>query len=154
MKKFWERVKTFFTKPRKPVDSLYTSFFKAALLRYRLEHGKWDYGLREFVSVNDVIFFMNSLIEIDQKAITALVNSRVLCDEELANHYSVQVGWPDHSKKEYLVGILGIFNGIFGKDAETGHGPISVMIDDDTQLVTEFKRTDFEYVKELQKERE
>lgn len=90
----------------------------------------------EFTNVDDIIHFLNKLIEIDKDAIQSLVENRVSCNEELANHPTVRV-----SSNENSVGIIGIINGLFGID-NNGRGPITCVIDDDTGKLVKFIRTD------------
>ena len=76
--------------------------------------------MKEVVSIDDVIAYLNELIEIDRPAIAALIANHVPCNKELANHETVQV-LAHHGG--YSVGMLGILNGMFGTD-DVGWGPI------------------------------
>ena len=75
---------------------------------------------RDTVSADDVIRYLNELVEIDPLAIRALMCTRIPCNEALANHPTVQVSeWPEGCH----VGVIGIINGLFGTDEE-GRGGI------------------------------
>ena len=85
-------------------------------------------------NVEETVDFLNSLLEIDRNAITILCSTRIGCNEELANHPTVQV----HANKAkfYSVGFLGIINGLFGviKEGEKkGAGFIVAEMDIDEQ---------------------
>jgi hypothetical protein len=64
-----------------------------------------------------MIQFLNSLLLLDQKAISELVEKRVRVNENFSHHETVQVletGTED--SPSYSVGILGILNGLCGID--------------------------------------
>lgn len=76
--------------------------------------------VKESVTIDEVIEFLNEILAVDEDAIYDLVETRVACNPALANHPTVQVSLQDG---KYTVGLLGILNGIFGTD-EDGCGPI------------------------------
>ena len=85
------------------------------------------------------IRLLNELLEVDPDAVNALIESRVPCNETLANHPTVQVSgyqYDDNPKPHaYKVGMLGILNGIcgaYGPDAgdKEGWGPITAEFDE------------------------
>jgi len=80
--------------------------------------------IKESISVEEVIDFFNSLYEYDSKAIKNLIESRVSCNEKMANHPTIQVS-DENNDANYKVGLLGIINGLFGIDS-IGYGPIAV----------------------------
>jgi len=93
---------------------------------------------------DELIAFLNSLLESDPYAIAELLTVRVPCNQTLADHPTVQVAaGPDHGitfirPGEYRVGILGILNGYCGSIEEgprEGWGPIAAVYDinDDTK---------------------
>lgn len=87
--------------------------------------------IRESVSVQDAIDFLNDLVKVDPKAVEALVGVRVPCNEDLADHPTVQVGVKD-GKAEF--GLLGVLNGLFGAypdEPRKGWGPILMVASDD-----------------------
>lgn len=93
-------------------------------------------SIKQTVTIDEVITYLDELIALDKPAIVALLANRVPCNEALANHETVQVsaqygGWH--------VGLLGLINGLFGID-ETNWGPICCEFDDTDDLIR-FKRT-------------
>lgn len=88
------------------------------------------------------IDYLNGALKMDREAITALVEYRVPCNEELLSHRQLQAGdMPDGSPG---VGMLGVINGIFGtiKDGpRAGWGFITAVFDDEGKL-THFMRTE------------
>lgn len=93
--------------------------------------------IRASVTVEDAIILLNEALAADQEAINALYRSKVSCNETLANHPTIQIGVrPDNN---YVVGLLGIMNGLFGID-DKGYGAIVAIIDDDTGKITSFKK--------------
>jgi len=82
-------------------------------------------ALREVVTIDDTIEFLNHLLQVDPTALYALVESRVHCNEALALHPTVQVC--DYgSESGPKVGLLGLLNGIFGTESDGG-GPIAAV---------------------------
>jgi len=77
------------------------------------------------VTPADAIDYLNDLLRRDREAVTALVGSRVSCNEALSNHETCQVGARDGV---YTVGLLGVLNGLFGVD-ESGWGPITAVVE-------------------------
>lgn len=73
------------------------------------------------ISVDQVVDYLNELLQIDRCATGALVANRVPCNEAMADHKSVQTLGVNGG---YAVGLLGIINGMFGAD-ENGYGEIS-----------------------------
>lgn len=80
--------------------------------------------LNQSVSVDQVIDYLNSLVEADKPAVGALFANRVPCNQAMADHptaivYSQNGGWH--------IGLMGIINGMFGLDK--GLGPIAYVFD-------------------------
>lgn len=86
--------------------------------------------IKETVTLDETIEYLNELIEVDRVAIAALIANRVPCNEELADHPTVQV-YAQHGG--FLVGMLGILNGLFGIH-ENGYGPIAFTFEDGSLL--------------------
>jgi hypothetical protein len=84
-------------------------------------------SLKASVTVRETVDLLNELLGLDHDAIHTLINSRVPCNNNIAEHKTVQVSqYPgDKSPK---VGILGILNGLFGV-REDGMGAICIEID-------------------------
>jgi len=89
------------------------------------------------VTIDETIGFLNKLISVDSEAVHDLVETRVPCNEEFANHPTVQVV-SGQSGQEAQVGLLGILNGLFGIDNK-GYGPISAIFDKD--MLVGFRKT-------------
>lgn len=85
-----------------------------------------------------VIAFLNELLKVDPEAMTALVETRVPCNQALREHPTVQVAVNDETGQA-AVGMLGILNGLVGVD-DDGWGFVTVKLDDNKQ-VTEFLLT-------------
>lgn len=79
--------------------------------------------MKNKVSIQDVINLLNDIHLKDPDAANDLLNARVRCNEEIANHSDIQVGEDEEGFP--VVGILGILNGLFGVD-ERGRGAICV----------------------------
>ena len=80
-----------------------------------------------------VINFLNELVKLDNKAMRDLVETRVLCNKELADHPTVQVSSSDGDN--FRVGLLGILNGLCGARESDGWGYIAANFDDDNNLI-------------------
>jgi hypothetical protein len=86
--------------------------------------------------VDRIIGLLNEMTQADREAVQLLVETRVPCNDALADHPTVQV----HSERgRHTVGLLGILNGILGADDE-GWGYVCAVFDDHMQLVN-FKPT-------------
>ena len=94
------------------------------------------------ITLQDTLAFLNELLSIDPKAIQALVNQRVDCNKQLADHPTVQVSnyripvdfiEGQDSAPGYKVGILGVLNGLFGSDAEHW-GAIAAVYEEDGKI--------------------
>lgn len=76
--------------------------------------------MKQQITIDEVIEFLNSLIAIDASAVAELVKTHVPCNEALAEHPTVQASTDFYGCN---VGMLGIINGMFGVD-ERSWGPI------------------------------
>ena len=81
--------------------------------------------IKQSVTPQEVVDFLNELLKVDRLAINAIFNIRVHCNKEMAEHPTVQVG---RNEEVCQVGIVGILNGLFGT-YESGYGCISVYIE-------------------------
>lgn len=70
--------------------------------------------ISEHISISDTITYLNSLVEADPEAVLQLIEQRVPCNIQLANHPRCQVVAGNPSQ----VGLLGILNGLFGADED------------------------------------
>ena len=83
------------------------------------------------VSPMDAIAYLNSLVDLDRGAISALIENRVPANDELADHPTCQVQMgPDGP----VVGLLGVINGLFGVD-EHGYGAIAACFEEDGTFI-------------------
>jgi len=89
--------------------------------------------VKDFVSLDETIAYLNELIKTDRVAMAALIANRVPCNQALADHPTVQVN-AQHGG--YLVGMLGILNGLFGIH-ENGRGPITFIFKDSNLLAVD-----------------
>ena len=89
--------------------------------------------------VDHTIAFLNSLVEIDPEALAALIETRVPCNKDLADHPTVQVQVVEGKEGFYELGFLGVLNGILGAN-DKGWGFVCAVLDDDKRVV-KFKRT-------------
>ena len=86
--------------------------------------------IKEQVTLDETIDFLNELIKIDAPAIAALIANRVPCNKQLADHPTVQC-LAQHGG--FSVGMLGIINGLFGAhegEYRHGWGPIMFILED------------------------
>ena len=97
----------------------------------RLDHKDWTEP-EKINLAQSLIDFMNELVKLDRDAIHALVETRVICNQELTNHPTVQVSTPANSEIS-SVGLLGILNGFVGVDDQQW-GYIASIYDDDGRL--------------------
>lgn len=89
--------------------------------------------IKEQVSIDEVLAVLNDAVTTDRKAMTDLIEARVSCNRQLANHPTIQVR--DFPGEGCRVGVLGILNGIFGIDDITGNGIMAASYDKDGHLV-------------------
>lgn len=87
---------------------------------------------------------LNEIASHDPEAMAKLISSRVSCNDQLADHPTVQVGLDDN--KKHRVGLMGILNGLIGTIEKEGryhkHGYIAAVFDDNTGKFLRFNRTD------------
>ena len=87
--------------------------------------------MKDTITIDYTIDFLNQLIRTDSFAIAELIANRAPCNKNMANHPTVQVGIKND---EYCVGFLGVLNGLFGID-DVGYGPITIIFDNDGKIV-------------------
>jgi hypothetical protein len=76
-----------------------------------------------------VTSLMNELLELDPSAVRELIDSRVGCDDRIANHPHVQVMSDEGGCR---LGVMGILNGLIGSD---GKRFVSANFDNDGNLI-------------------
>jgi len=84
-------------------------------------------AIKKEIKIEEVVEFLNSLIELDPDAVKALFAVRVNCNEKIADHPSVQVAV--FNEGFFSMGVTGILNGLFGVDKH-GWGHITAVYDD------------------------
>jgi len=89
--------------------------------------------IKETISVDETIDFLNKLINLDREGMEKLVLNRVPCNKAMGDHDTVQVMRipGDKNKDSYAFGFLGVLNGLFGKGQE-GYGPIVAIFKEST----------------------
>ncbi len=87
------------------------------------------------IDPNQIIDFLNQLVVLDRDAVSALINTRVPCNKQFSEHETVQVLAGEN--ETYSVGLLGILNGLCGKD-ENGWGFIVAEINQENDIVERF----------------
>jgi hypothetical protein len=92
--------------------------------------------IKETITIDDAINLLNQIVKMDPVAAKLLLDARVLCNKQLADHETIQVRCENGTCR---VGILGILNGIFGIQ-DDGWGPIAAVVEDDGNVV-HFQRT-------------
>lgn len=66
------------------------------------------------ISADELVVFLNQLINIDRDAITKLIlNCKVPCSRQLALHPTLQIAEKNYNEKIYSLSILGFLNGLF-----------------------------------------
>ena len=81
------------------------------------------------ISVEEAVRVLNSAVRADPVAMTALVDTRVLCNDNMAKHPTIQVLAPDGEPEGPCeVGFLGVLNGLFGIRHD-GRGNIEAIYD-------------------------
>ncbi len=92
--------------------------------------------------VKYVIDYLNGMLLMDRTAVTALMEARVPCNEELAGHRQAQSSVASDGSP--CMGALGVINGIYGviKDGpRAGWGLITAHYNDEGEI-THFGRTE------------
>jgi len=92
--------------------------------------------LKDSVTVHEAVGLLNSALEADPAAVSALVSTRVPCNELLALHPTIQAGCGPVIAGPN-VGLLGVLNGLFGVD-DKGYGAIEAVVEADG-TVTAFR---------------
>lgn len=95
-------------------------------------------------TVDEAIEVLNRIHAADPTVLPSLIETRVWCNDALADDPTVQVVEEsddcDPVHVGYRVGLLGVLNGIFGCDQETGFGYIYAHYEDDHHTLTGFGR--------------
>lgn len=86
--------------------------------------------IKDNITVRDVCDLFNEIIQKDPECAKSLIDTRIICNKEIADHPTIQVL---EENGETRVGLLGFINGMFGI-GDDGMGPICVIINDDGLL--------------------
>lgn len=92
-------------------------------------------SIRAEITPAQVVDFLNGAAALDPKAMWNLIQARIGCAPELANHPTIQVGQVPGSPGFWDVGMLGVINGMFGVHDDgpaKGMGAIWVQYDKTT----------------------
>lgn len=84
-----------------------------------------------------IVDFLNSILTVDRRALSELIEHRAVCNPELAEHPAVQVGKHPTIPGLKVVGLLGIINGLAGVIEEgepEGSGHIAAIYSDAGEL--------------------
>jgi len=87
-----------------------------------------------------IIERLNKILDYDKNAISNLLSTRVLCNQAIADHPTVQVLFTGSVTK---VGVLGLINGLVGVIPEGKYknwGYITAEVDDDDNILY-FRKT-------------
>lgn len=84
-------------------------------------------SIKQTITIDEAIAFLDSLVKIDPGAMAALINARVPCNDAMRDHPTVQVA-ANKDGSNARVGFLGIMNGLFGAD-ENHCGAIAAYYD-------------------------
>jgi hypothetical protein len=94
------------------------------------------------VTADDAIRLLNEALALDPDTMNAMFAPRWYCNKALADHPTIQV-WahpPDGGLPTYMVGLIGLLNGIFVHDEATGLGAIAININDESRKLVGFSR--------------
>lgn len=97
--------------------------------------------IKDSVTVQDVCDLFNEIVRDDPECARALVETRVPCNEAIADHPTIQVNLfeGDDTAK---VGLLGFLNGLFGINEKSGMGAVCITVDDQTGRVFGMVKTE------------
>ena len=90
--------------------------------------------IKNSVSIEGTVLFLNELLELDANTVSSLFSMRLMCNEDLADHESVQVR--QLADNVFQVGMIGILNGLFGSDR---HGWGHIAADYDNGKIIRFR---------------
>lgn len=72
--------------------------------------------IKSSMTPKQAVSILNELLGNDRRAIESLFGIRVPCNKKLADHPTAQVF--QIAQKYYLIGMLGLLNGLFGSDKD------------------------------------
>ncbi len=89
----------------------------------------------EAVTAQQAVEFLNEALLLDKEAVHTLFQYRVPCNENLANHPTIQCR-QFTEQDPVIVGMLGLMNGLFGKSSDTGRGFIFATYADNGKIIS------------------
>lgn len=99
--------------------------------------------IKESVTIDDVIKYLNELVDLDRDCISRLMLKYEKCNNGIVNHPTCQ------ATKDGYVSLLGLINGIFGVIEDGSlkdYGMITAVLDDEANLSVDpimyFERTE------------
>ena len=97
------------------------------------------------LSLDKAIEILNSLVVLDREAITNLIETRVFCNNALADHSTAQChSYNKDGRLVNTIGLLGVLNAIFGNydsGPRVKWGPIAAYYDQTANRLLGFKIT-------------
>lgn len=91
-------------------------------------------AFKKRISPEDAIRVLNEMLEADPRATKVLVENRVPCNKDLAEHPTIQCGAYPDGEGPVKVGLMGVINGLFGAD-DDGWGCIAAIVEEDGQIL-------------------
>lgn len=82
-------------------------------------------------TVDAAVKLLNEANDADPDAMSRLISHRTPCNDRMANHPTIQVG---KDGSTFLVGMLGIINGIYGTRVN-GHGFVAAITNDEGEIL-------------------
>ena len=106
-------------------------------------------AIKETITVQEIVDKLNEFMDLDKRAMIALVYERLPCNIDLAAHSELQV--MQNQDGSFSMGLLGVLNGILGiheKGPADGFGAIVLTTSDDDTKKPEFKvvQNNFEFM--------
>lgn len=92
---------------------------------------------------DDLIEFLNALLEVDRVWLSELMDLRPRCSEAMADHPAIQV--ISGQSGAVYAGVLGLLNGFCGTidcGSHAGYGPITARYAEDNVTIEKFVRTE------------
>lgn len=98
-------------------------------------------SIKESVTIEDCVNYLNSLTKADPLAMRAFLCIRMPCNYELAIHPIAQISdsWEEWHTVGFTIDLMGIINGLFGID-KNNWGLIAYKLSEDGKVFEFFKR--------------
>ena len=92
--------------------------------------------MKESITLNEAVDFLNGLLLIDRAMVTSLCFSRVPCNKAIEEHPNLQV----HANGDGTcsIGLIGFLNGLFEVISIEKGGAITAILDDKDGSITNF----------------